>query len=541
MSEMVSMTIEDFRGLALGENEGVPDVWLPGEIILNEATGADRYYTNHLGYPLIELPTDGINGPKTFDLHFINKTTFRVEYTETAVRGVGNNFIFYLINDETQERVTLKAMGGGYNPPYGNTLLRKYLYFAVQNNALLGPGHLPAPSFGIISSASLRQSPLRDNDQWSDFSYIIFDTVPDWFLEGNTKPDYPGDESDTGGGTGSYIGRNDVIGIPDFPSISALGTGFINAYNPNDEPGVDNLERFSDWLWSSDFSTNVKKNQASPFDNIISFGFVPLGDRLVTGYDTIHIGNFDTEISCKEILREYYEINSGWLNIYEYWGSFLDYQADYQIYLPYIGYQPIRASEFVDGMIRVVYHVSCITGMLQCYVQCQKNGIPHILYSFCGNCYTDLPYNGANYLRMKLQLQQSVYNGVTGAIQGAINGAAAGGPVGAVGGLIGGAISGAKDYAMTKASARPDYQHGGGLSGNGGMFAIRYPYLIETKSITQVPGHYKSQVGVPSMINRTIGQLSGYTEIYSINTSGLSLTDGEIEELRAVLKGGVYL
>ena len=179
--------------------------------------------------------------------------------------------------------------------------------------------------------------------------------------------------------------------------------------------------------------------------------------------------------------------------------------------------------------------------MLQCYVQCQKNGIPHVLYSFCGNCYTDLPYNGANYLRMKLQLQQSVYNGVTGAIQGAINGAAAGGPVGAVGGLIGGAISGAKDYAMTKASARPDYQHGGGLSGNGGMFAIRYPYLIETKSITQVPGHYKSQVGVPSMINRTIGQLSGYTEIYSINASGLSLTDGEIEELRVVLKGGVYL
>ena len=50
MSEMVSMTIEDFRGLALGENEGVPDVWLPGEIILNEAVGTERYYTNHLGY-----------------------------------------------------------------------------------------------------------------------------------------------------------------------------------------------------------------------------------------------------------------------------------------------------------------------------------------------------------------------------------------------------------------------------------------------------------------------------------------------------------
>lgn len=537
MSEIVPLTIEDFNRLMLGDNTdlGISNEWSVGSVVMYDTW---RLYNVALGSPVISFPIDGETGQKHIDINFINNTTFRVYYYEVGglgVHGIGNDFSFHLINNVTHEDITITSLSlGSGNEPIGNPILGKSLFFAVLDNSIL-TGDPPTPSFGLVSNASVTNPRWGQTDTQYDFWYNSWTQVPDWFLEGNKKPDYPGDESDTGGGSGSYIGRNDVIGIPNFPSISALGTGFINAYNPSNA----NLEAFSNWLWSSDFSENVKKNQASPFDNIISFGFVPLG--LTTTYDTIHIGNYDTQIGCNKITTEYYEIDTGWLDIYEYWGGFLDYQAEYQIYLPYIGYQPIRASEFVDGKIRVVYHISCLTGLLQCYVQCMKNGVPHVLYSFCGNCFSDLPINGANFLQMKLQLQQSVVNGVTGAINGAIQGAQSGGVIGAVGGLIGGAVSGGYNYAMNKASAKPDYQHGGGLSGNGGMFAIRYPYLIETKQITQIPKNYNKLVGIPSMVTRKLSDLTGYTEVYEVLDEKLTCTESEKKQIYELLKGGVYI
>ena len=537
MSEIVPLTIDEFNRLMLGDNTdlGISNDWSVGSVVMYDTW---RLYNVALGSPVISFPIDRETGQKYIDINFINNTTFRVYYYEVGglgVHGIGNDFSFHLINNVTHEDITITAVSlGSGDEPLGNPILGKSLFFAVLDNSIL-TGDPPIPTFGLVSNASVSNPRWGQTDTQYDFWYHSWTQVPDWFLEGNKKPDYPGEESDTGGGSGSYIGRNDVIGIPNFPSISALGTGFINAYNPS----TANLEAFSNWLWSSDFSENVKKNQASPFDNIISFGFVPLG--LTTTYDTIHIGNYDTQIGCNKIITEYYPIDSDWLDIYEYWGGFLDYQAEYQIYLPYIGYQPIRASEFVDGKIRVVYHISCLTGLLQCYVQCMKNGVPHVLYSFCGNCFSDLPINGANFLQMKLQLQQSVVNGVTGAINGAIQGAQSGGIIGAVGGLIGGAVGGGYNYAMNKASAKPDYQHGGGLSGNGGMFAIRYPYLIETKQITQIPKNYNKLVGIPSMVTRKLSDLTGYTEVYEVLDEQLTCTESEKKQIYELLKGGVYI
>lgn len=541
MSEIVPMSVDEFSHLALGKNEGISNEWSLSTVTMIETR---RIFKYTLGTPVISFPiADREVGENYIDINFINNTTFRAYYYITSieiggheVKKVGNSFRFHVINNITHEDVEITSVSIGDNVhPLGDYIGGKSLFFAVYDDTLMYPSDPLKPNFGIVSNGSLEYEQWADTRTWTDFWHTSWTQVPDWFLDGNKKPDYPGDESDTGGGSGSYIGRNDVIGIPNFPSISALGTGFINAYNPSNA----NLEAFSNWLWSSDFSENVKKNQASPFDNIISFGFVPLG--LTTTYDTIHIGNYDTQIGCNKIITEYYPIDSDWLDIYEYWGGFLDYQAEYQIYLPYIGYQPIRASEFVDGKIRVVYHISCLTGLLQCFVQCQKNGIPHVLYSFCGNCFSDLPINGANFLQMKLQLQQSVVNGVTGAINGAIQGAQSGGVIGAVGGLIGGAVSGGYNYAMNKASAKPDYQHGGGLSGNGGMFAIRYPYLIETKQITQIPKNYNKLVGIPSMVTRKLSDLTGYTEVYEVLDEKLTCTESEKKQIYELLKGGVYI
>lgn len=539
--ELINLTVDEAQRLMLS-NDNIPMIgqtWSLGTAKCDSVTPREHLNLTR-GLPLISLRGSDYSeeGLHEININFVNNTSIIIEFNVTSasigqhtVYNIGNTFTFYFMNNATNERFTWTSTT--VSGTMSTDILGKTIYFLIVDDTRLN--ELVYPCVCIVGTSSLGLEWYVDENYRRDWWYYPLENIPDWFLEGNQKPDYPGDESDTGGGSGSYIGRNDVIGIPNFPSISALGTGFINAYNPN----TNNLEAFSNWLWSSDFSENVKKNQASPFDNIISFGFVPLG--LSTTYDTIHIGNYDTQIGCNKISTEYYEIDTGWLDIYEYWGGFLDYQAEYQIYLPYIGYQPIRASEFVDGMIRVVYHISCLTGLLQCFVQCQKNGIPHVLYSFCGNCFSDLPINGANFLQMKLQLQQSVVNGVTGAINGAIQGAQSGGIIGAVGGLIGGAVGGGYNYAMNKASAKPDYQHGGGLSGNGGMFAIRYPYLIETKQITQIPKNYNKLVGIPSMVTRKLSDLTGYTEVYEVLDEKLTCTESEKKQIYELLKGGVYI
>lgn len=387
-------------------------------------------------------------------------------------------------------------------------------------------------------------SNLFNENNWSN--------VPDWFWDGNEASvsiDYPGeDDEDDYGGYGDGEEWDDEVPFADIPTISALGTELVNIYTPD----VTEIQAFNNWLWNSGYDQNVKKLQASPMDNIIAFGFIPLAVTSVT--DTIKIGGIDTAISSKAASTQYITVDCGTVYVGKYYDSFLDYDSEYQIYLPFIGYKPLRADDITGADINVQYLVDILTGTCYAQVQISKydelqdKTLDNVMYSYVGNCFIELPISGANYARMKQGQMASIVHGATSLMgnvfKGAGTGMAAGGAAGALaGGLLGAATSipSLIDAKQNYDLQRPDYEHGGGLSGNA-IFCYKKPFIIRTKMIRKVPDHYKALKGIPSSRFKYLKDLQGFTKINAVVVDTLSgLTSQEKSEIVQLLQEGVII
>lgn len=383
------------------------------------------------------------------------------------------------------------------------------------------------------------------------FNKNNWSNVPDWFWDGNeasVSVDYPGeDDEDDAGGYGDGEEWDDEVPFADIPTISALGTELVNIYTPD----VTELQAFNSWLWSSGYDSNVKKLQASPMENIIAFGFIPLAVTSVA--ETIKIGGIDTAVSSKAASTQYVEVDCGSVHVGKYYDSFLDYDAEYQIFLPFIGYKPLRVDDITGADIAVKYLVDILTGTCYAQVQITKydelvgRNLSNVMYSYMGNCFIELPISGANYARMKQGQMASVVHGATSIASNVFKGAsagAAGGAAGAIGGAIAGAALSLPDIMTAKQNydlQRPEYDHGGGLSGNA-LFTYKKPFIIRTKMIRNVPKNYKQYKGIPSSKFKYLKDLQGFTKVNAVKTGELTnATTEERAEIVRLLQEGVIL
>ena len=371
-------------------------------------------------------------------------------------------------------------------------------------------------------------------EQRGEFGYLQSQShVVDFLAGEQAEPEhFPGDASGGGGGSGWFISQNDVIDIPALPSIQAIDFGFSKIYNPS----VAQMQSIASWLWSDDFDENIKLNFVSPFENIVTIALVPWGLYTVAGI--MRIGNVDSNIAVPIVTRQYDEVNCGSINVLEYWGSFLDYNATYSIYLPYIGFRSLKPDDFVNGDLGVVYHIDNLTGCVVAFIWAIKeDGIKHVLYSYSGNMFYNVAFSGANYMSMYNQQLSATTSGINNAVQ-SIGKALGGDILGGVTSLLTGQAQAKREYE----TAKPDYGRGGNGSGNAGIFGIRYPYLVQCLPIGQPPKDYTKLQGIPAQINCKLSTLTGYTEVETANVSQLtSCTDSEKDEILTLLKGGVYL
>ena len=369
-------------------------------------------------------------------------------------------------------------------------------------------------------------------DQRGTFGYLEANShIVDWLCGQNSPPAvYPGDPSDTGGGSGYFYSQNDVIGIPDLPSVQAIDFGFSSIYNPS----VAEMQAIAAWLWSDDFDENIKMNYISPFDNIIGIALVPINVPSSAGI--LRIGNVDSNIAVNKVTSQYGEIDCGSIDVHEFWGSFLDYNASYSIYLPFIGYRALKADDMVNGELGVVYHYDLLTGLVIAFVWAIKeDGIKHVLYTYNGNMFYTVAFSGANFMSLYNQQLAATTSGINNAVSTATNLAS---------GNLAGALSSLMNIGQAQRQydmAKPDYGRGGNSGGSAGIFSIRYPYLIQTLPIGQPPKGYNHMQGVPSQIAAQLSSLSGYTEVEAVVVDTLNCPQEEKEAIYKLLKGGVYL
>lgn len=356
--------------------------------------------------------------------------------------------------------------------------------------------------------------------------------VVDFLAGEQAEPEhFPGDPSGSGGGSGWFISENDTIDIPPLPSIQAIDFGFSTLYNPT----TAQMQAIAAWLWSDDFDENIKLNFVSPFENIIALSLIPWGLTTVAGI--LRIGNVDSGIPVARVVNQYDEVNCGSINVLEYWGSFLDYNATYSIWLPYIGFRSLKPDDMVNGTIGVVYHIDILTGCVVAYIwTIKEDGIKHVLYTYSGNMNYNVAFSGANFMSMYNQQLAATTSGINNAVQ-------------SIGKALSGDITGAVDLLTGQAqakrqyeTAKPDYGRGGNGSGNAGIFGIRYPYIVQCLPIGQPPENYEAYQGVPSMITAELGDLTGYTEIDTVICDTLTrCTQDEKNTIISLLKSGVII
>lgn len=335
----------------------------------------------------------------------------------------------------------------------------------------------------------------------------------------HVDPYQPGGESDTGGGTGSFDDTSVSITIPSLPTLSAVDSGFISLYNPD----INQLKTLATYMWTGGFDiTTFRKIFADPMDCILGLSIVPVAVP-DGGIVPVTVGNNATGVNMTRAGAQYVSVDCGSLTINEFWGAYLDYSpyTKVDIYLPYIGIHQLNTDDIMGKTIHVVYHVDILSGACTAYIECDGT----VLYQFIGQCSSSIPITGKDWT--------NVINGVLGV-------------AGAIGSMVAtGGASAPMASSVLAASAvnalKPNVEKSGSMSGTGGMMAVQVPYIIVTRPIQALPAGQNAMGGYPSYITRSLGSLSGYTEVSDIHLTGIPCTQQELDEIERLLGEGVYL
>lgn len=342
------------------------------------------------------------------------------------------------------------------------------------------------------------------------------------------------DTSTPGGGgiSGSYGWEGGNIWFSQPLALSAIDTGLLTLFSPTKTQVKD----LADYLWNdSSFFTNIQKLWTEPLDTIISFGIIPCNLASITDQNasTIYVGNCNTGLTAFKLNKQYFHVDFGSVEIPLNSKNALDFEpfCRAQMYLPYIGFVPIKINEIMEGKVYLEYWIDCLSGDciaqigVEKYTNYQTN-LKSILYEYHGNCLIKLPLCSRDF--------SSFYKNLITAPVGAISGAVGGGSVG------GGVANGVASVVDTFLDG-PDIQRSGAYSGSSSAFALRTPYIVITKACQQMPAHYSKYVGYPSFITYTLSELSGYTVIDGVIDNTVKATDTEKQEIERLLKEGVIL
>lgn len=369
-----------------------------------------------------------------------------------------------------------------------------------------------------------------NNGWWLPIPYINNRGYDLEYEEIAPEPEDPFDPTEPGPYDPSGDDSSDLIDLPDDPDIGVTKAGFINVYNP----GINSLQGLGDILFpnvstATDIVDAVLKlcmvlSNQNLINYVIDCHVIPCAPYVGSNAE-IKVGYVMTGISVPKVTSDYVDVTCGSINIAEFFGGFLDYgnYTRVKLYLPFIGFVDTRPEFFQGGTLSVDYKFNVIDGSFMAYVRStssKSNLAGSVIAQYSGNACMHFPLTGANYSSM-----------VSGIVGSAITAASAGSSS---------AVLGAAYSAANTAAAGPNVQQSNGYNSTSAILGIRTPYLMIERPSTAYPANYKHNKGYPTNITTTLSNVSGYTEIEDIDLSGIPLTQAEIEELRGLLKEGVY-
>lgn len=356
----------------------------------------------------------------------------------------------------------------------------------------------------------------------------------------NDPNDGGGNSKGGGGGGNGNIGGNENTD-DGLPTISALDSGLLTAYNPT-ESELQALGRF---LWSDSFDVSTfKKLFNDPFDTLLGLSVIPIKPK-TSGSKTIIFGNLDSGVSANVVASQWTSKDMGSVTLNEVWKGALDYSPStgVSIYLPFIGMRQLNTNDVMGSTIHLMYKFDVLTGtcVAQLYVNHNKQGNKDdgfswnpnqgLLYEFMGQCSVNIPLASQDFTNT---IRAAI--GAVGMTAGAAASVATGNPALGIASLTVGAAN-----AGMQANT-PTVERSGHLSGSGSILGYYQPFLVVERPHQCKPERYYALRGVPSQVYVSkLAECTGFTQITdnnNIHASGAQ--DAELEEIERLLSSGVY-
>lgn len=358
-------------------------------------------------------------------------------------------------------------------------------------------------------------------------------------LYGNQADPLPQTPTQGGGGFGTLNNSTDVT-----VNIGAKPSGFLggilggSGFNLYFVPSYHDLIRAAYYSLNgvnnlSEFFNNTAALFLSPSTYIVSATAIPV-DKSVFGagamQNTIRLGGLVSfNVSCYPLSSVYGDTDVYTFNFDGmYYDSFMDFEPYTKItlFLPYIGFVPLRPSECVGGQITVQYRFEALSGKCVAFVKTtDRNGRNTGFYQYNGCAGFALPWVGNNGGGSQL-----LHSAAAAGIALAMDAKGAAGNVAAF----------AREAAHFAAhDSRPTMQGGFGI--NSGALGADEITLFIQRAQHAMPQHYYEIHGYQTATGGTVGDYSGYTQFAYVELDTVSATDAEKVEIESLLKGGVFL
>ena len=372
-----------------------------------------------------------------------------------------------------------------------------------------------------ITSYTVEVKKINDRCGWP--SNFNIDTAQG----SDTDIDDPFDDDGNDGGDGpNNPPAIDPTDIPALPDSDIGNCGLFTMYTPT----LAQIQSLGQFLWSGLFDPDTfKKMFTDPMQCLIGLAILPCAPSSA-GTKNIKFGSVDSGISSAYISTQYKQFDCGSVKIDKQVGSFLDYtDTKISIYLPFIGFRELAATDVMGASIQVVYNVDCLTGSCVAFIKHSSRGV---MYSYNGSCIANIPLTGANF---------------SGAVQNAVSAVASG--VGVLAGMASGAapITAMSAASMLNSAAnvalnsKPTIQRSGNIGGAAGLMSGKKPFIIIERPNYSVPDLISRYEGYACNKTAKLGSVSGFTMVESVHLDGISATPGELSEIETLLKQGVIL
>ena len=348
------------------------------------------------------------------------------------------------------------------------------------------------------------------------------------------------------GGSGDIVKRKfDSITEPDTPTMGISTSGMYNVYRisetqlsgfasqlyhtttPTPYEGTDVLEKINNTIEKLQYSV-VDLVRGNLKDFVIDCHIIPV--MPTTGAtENIQIGGYTISNLAHPVTSDYVTINCGTIKVDSCYDGFEDYQTEYKLYLPFIGFVDLNPNYVANNYLTLKYRFNVIDG--SCIAFLSSSIIPNssntsIVGVYNGSCCVHMPLTGADYSTIVSGMLQTAGNIATSV--------STKNPLPAIGG--------AANLAQSMNSQK--FAQSNNYNASGSFMGIRKPYLLIHRPTRNLATNFWNRKGglLNSQYKLSSLKDSGFTVCENVDMTNFKNLDSDIQDrIKNLLEKGVYL